>query len=804
MNSRVEYLVGRQSDNEWSGLYWYRPEETKEIELFAVMRMTASADNSSLDRIAKLLLDELQTSFFDVNDKESDLIIRLENSVWKMKSKMDFLLSREQEIAQNGLDIEFAIGVNFEGFLYLGVVGESKIILKRNDKLVEVSKALVDSNMTGFLKSGSLELDPDDRILLLTSKVDEDQDLINKTLENLNLSYFEKEKEKVGVSVIVFADESLNWNIQEEPEVVDNVQATQSNLLDNNELLDSEANEVDEEGIANPTLNTQVNSISKRFASGIGNVKNRFNQIREERAAKNDSQIEEIIDDINTPRFSDIQEESSEEELEMQIDSQETASVARERVGKIANNLQSGLSSNWQNKVKPGVSSLGEKVKELIKVVSPKVKSLLNRVYNFIKNEIIGTGDRRDMYLKGRRRSRNRKILAVVTVILLIFIYVSLRNAETNRIEQERIEAARTKTEEFRTQFNTLSSQVSSARGSGEQTIVQLLNRLNSLKGSVNTQKSSGLFETELNSLTNSIDAEVDELLQVESLTNPTVVTDIGAIYSDTKLSDIEYSNGSLFISDSARNVIYRVPSNSNNVRPEIYITELDQPYLLTRDASGNIVFFDNDAASAIGRFGYSQPSLTRFAQLGLGDVGNPKEIAIYDGNNAIYEIRSNNNQIYKRDVSGESYVGGGALPSTDPASDWRTDADYANAIDIAAPYELYVLIKGQGVKRYFARNDNTIAFETYNNLLQQDFDALKQASSIGLSTRFMAVGDPVNKRVVLFQIEETEEKKLTFIKQFVYKGSESIFNDINEVVINEEQREIYVLDAARVIRLQF
>src|SRR5690554_2310280 len=126
MNIKAEYLVGQQKENEWAGVYGYRPEDdinrksTINAEMFAVIRIETEAESKNLERISKMLLDELQEVYIEDNTSK-DGILRIENAFNKMKAKLEVILSREEEILEKGIDIEIGAAFLQEETLYLGV-----------------------------------------------------------------------------------------------------------------------------------------------------------------------------------------------------------------------------------------------------------------------------------------------------------------------------------------------------------------------------------------------------------------------------------------------------------------------------------------------------------------------------------------------------------------------------------------------------------------------------------------------------------------------------------------------------------
>lgn len=817
MKIKVDYLVGKTTLSEWSGVYGYKPDDSDEIEFFSVMRLKADSEEISLEMIAKMLFDEVQTAFFDDSNPEKDLTVRLETAAWKMKSKMDLILSREEEMSQKGLDIESAIAVVYQNYLYVGVIGESKVFIKRGEELVELSKVLIDGDMSGFLKSGSLEIEDSDRIFITTSNVEDHfTSEMTDAIETLNINSLTNALNENGVAGILIADEKNSWHSAASPlpndsEITEDEYFEQEPIdrVENQIVETEEEEEIEEPNQFDPAEDDEEVeyeeslTLKERVTPVLLNAKVKLLGIADKaKSLKNRGKVEEMEDDGAT-RFTNMSDEEDEYEVVEESSSLEKANEIKNKVFTGASKVSSVAQEKWKTNIGPRFQNNQKTYMQVIKNILSKLKNLIVNVFTFLKSELIGTGDRRD-YMRGKDRSRNRKIAVVVVVLLIVVLFFGLRSAEANRKEQEKVETARKSVDSLKDKYESLSNQVSQNQSENDDKKTLLLNEFNKLSSDVDNQKKAGLFMDELNSITSGIQSSSDELLFIEAFTQPKLITDVGKTTPDANLTDIVYSNGAVFISDSAKNVVYRVSSATLDNRPEAYVSGLVQPYLLVKDAAGDIVFYDNDNTSALGKFGFSDPKLTRFGQLSLASIGKPAESVIFDGNNSLYELKANNKQIFKRDKSGDTYINGGAATSTDSNTNWRTDLDYGNGIDIAAPYEIYVLINGQGIKRYFARAENTLTFDTYNNFLKKDFDSLGKATAMDVTSRYMAVGDPVNKRVMIFQVEDNEDKNITFIKQFVYRGSENIFSDIKEVAINDQERAVYVLDSSKVIKLQF
>lgn len=789
MNFRIEFRVQNNEDNAWSGIFGYKPVESDEIDFFSVIKLKANLDRENLEMIGKMLFEEIQVAFFDDGNPETNLVLRLESASLKMKSKMDLILSREDEVKNSGLDIEMAIGVIFQNYMYLGVIGESKIYISRSGEVTEIADVLEDGDMNNFLRSGSLALENDDRILMSTSSISKYEDKIENTLQDLSLSYFNDEVLS-SYSLLVIADESLEWNKIPEENI---------RVEENGDLLEDKESE-----LINIDVLVEDSNLDKKIAPPIidklkekfTNIKNKVVQnIKSKKRGENKN--EPIQDEV---KFSEIIEENQEEPAGKNSKLVLTTMKIKSGIGSVS----SKASMKWNSEYKDMTLSLRDKFISFLKVILEKLKILLDKLIQWFRREFIGSNDRRDRMVRGKTIGRNRKILIVVVVVLIVVLVIGINQAENNRREQEKISGAEKAVTQLESRFTTLNNKVPQVQSGNSESKVSLINDFSKLVSDIENQKKVQLFQDELESLNSRIQQSRDNLLGIESFTQPAILSDVGKQFADANLSDMVYLNGSLFVSDSARNVVYKINPSNLDTKAEVYLTGLIQPYLLTPDGNGNIVFYDNDTTSAIGRFGTTQPNLTRFGQLSLSNIGKPVEVAIFDNNKALYELKSTNRQIFKRDKIGETYINGGASISTDQNTNWRTDQDYGNGIDISVPFEAYVLISGQGVKRYLSRGENNLTFESFNNLLRTDYDSMQKASSFDVTLKYMAISDPINRRVMILQIQDDVNKTISFIKQFVYRGEENIFKDLREVVINESDRAIFVLDGSKIIRLQF
>lgn len=826
MNIRAEFKVGKNNKNDWSGVYGYRPDITSDIqtELFCVLRVKSDANGIDLETFAKMLLDEFQDSYYSFSTTE-DEIIKLEESLQRMKTKLEVIVSREDEVLEKGLDLEMVISLINNDTLVVGVVGEAKVLIYREEKIVDISKGLVDANLMGFVKTGSLKLMPRDRVAILTKAPYENEYIsIENSIKNLEISESSTIEKLEGSAFMLIADETAEWenltkqknisalntnseNTEEsvdlpqfngdlrpddyngfntnnpdtnfEPIEGDNIEGHIDNVLteEGEEYLSDEIK--DSTGIN--TVNSRLSLVSNKVTGLFSNVKSKFKK----GSFKNNNfeSSSNSLDNKYIP-IEDTNDNSYESENSEYINTQNSNS----RFSKFKPNFDENNLKTYQ---------------KIIKDILSNIKRLITKLVDLIRYEIIGVPDRTNMANHASRISRNRKILLIVLVVLVVAVYFVIKDANEKRFSAEQLEEARIEFSQLESDSKSAISQVDSVKTQDISKRELLESKLNSYLTEIESQRVTALFNNELASLELLILKALDSLNYVIEVNdnNINVVSDIGKFFSDTNLTDMVFANNQIYVSDSKRNVIYSLLTSTNSNPTEV-VSGLNTPNILTKDSSNNIVVFDNDVTSAVGRLNTTSNEFVRVTGLSPAVIGSVNEAEIYTGNDAIYEIHQNHQQIFKRDVGGTGFVGGGSIYVSVNPPNWRTDSEFANAIDIDIPYEIYVLIQGQGLKRYLAGEGNTLTYEIFSNLSQSDYDTFKNATSFDIDGNYLAVGDSENNRVMLFTIEDNEQKNIKFVQQYNYRGEKDVFGDIEEISIDFSKNTIYILDGTKIVSL--
>lgn len=823
MKLRVEFLKGENRDSEWKGAFWFQPER-ENFQIYSVIRIASEA-NVNLEIIAKTFWNDLQDSFIDLSKKHADMALRLEDAVWKMKAKTEALLSRDSVIMEKGIDMEMGITVFSDNVAYCAVIGESKILIYRTERLSDISQALIDSNLTGFVKFGSFKLDPEDRILLVISKnLSLNLDDLTSAARELNINLLNNSVAKNLDCVLFLGSEILDW-YQEIAQTSDIEKITPTEAIpspDNSTEFPEESsfdNRTEKENIE-PDFADFEDSFSEekpKRADGIfSGIKSRFKFSKRADSSltvgKNAMYKELNLDDkvlLEEEEFPDL-EQKKKRIVKINLNA---AKLAINRAATFLFSIPSRISNYLKNNKSTYL--------HIIKKFFNGIKKLLNFFWRLFQREIIGTSDRRDFFIKSKRRSRNRKILAIVLAITVVFLFFSFRDAENKRIEQEYKDKVLTTIKQLETSQTEILNQSELEASKAEPLKTELTSKLDKLTLDAQkeikritevseNEKKYATYIANLNKIIQKNQEITDKLNNVFTVNNSNIkiIADLEKLFPGSNVTDIEFSGGNIYAADAGNNAVYKIPINSGE-ETRMIVQNLESPSLLAKSVDGDIIVYDNSNSGAIGKI-YTKESdrFERFATLPYSSIGNVKAVDIYSGNDALYELRTfPNPYIFKREREGAGYAGGGANYITINPPNWREDADFSNGVDIAAPYELYVLIEGKGIKRYLSGGENTLTPDLYKNFSAEDVSSLSKAKAIDARGSYMAVSDSENKRVLLFYIESNESKSLLFIGQYLYRGEEEVLENQKEILINElsvNTLEIYVLDQNRVIGLNF
>jgi len=810
MQYKFVYKVSQKNDQCWSGVSGVNSKSISDdilppYEIYSVMKLYSEA-NINLEVLGKLLFNELESSFQNNSDKYEDFISRLEDSLWKLRAKLEDFISRDSELMEKGIDMEMGVVVVSLGVLYASIVGESKIFLYRNDKFVDISKGLIDINMMGFAKTGSLKLNEQDRIVILTGPalIQNDIEIFINFASELNLDILKQIKDEPGAAMIMIGSENLNW-------------VDFSSLSNQGDTLKLEEVNLTEELSNKSAYNdTEIKHVLTNEDDTKDHSNLKFGDDKYYSELNDDRDVEYTSNFDNS--FKKIEEKNSTE--------------------------KKSIFKNQLSKIKSTISKFSENKKTyayLIRRLSNIFIFIVQRFFKFL-NEEFGLSFRKHSsktnininLQRGKHskyvdfRKRNRRFLYAGIALLFVYLFFSFQNADYNRRIQEKHDTFQNQITELKQLFiqfekdsfsinmnspefrSELVKKIDSASKRCRDIISQITQDVDYVKAQMGVSSLSSL---------NSINSDFLKLrnraLKLEEInsSNVRLISDVSRQFSGANLTSLAFTiaNGQrlVYVTDEKNNNVYKISVDKVGNISKILLDGNDSfknPRLAVTASNGDIIIYDNNESASISRIFVNNNDKVQRFNVPVRDTIGVVAADIFT-NGSIYELRpSPNSYIHRRLPSGNGFATGGAnYVATNPPN-WRTDLDFTSAIDISVPYEVYVLIKGQGIKRYLSGGDNSITLQSFINLLSEDLEYIKQASSIDVSQKYLAIADSLNKRIILFTVSEDSRKDLVFNKQFKYVGQENIFSNIKDIFINElnDGGEIYVLDDNRIILVNF
>lgn len=852
MKLRTEYIIGKKTSKNWAGVYGYKPESAEKVDslgvMYAVTRIDTGSKTFSSEKFAKLILDELQASYFEELDINSTMK-RLEEACWKMKSRMDLILSREKELADSGIDMEMAICIFLKNYLYVVTIGESFVIIQRDGHIVNIAEALEDTNKSGFIKSGSLEILEEDRFMLATSKAFKSEEESSNILTDLNVDLLDT-KEREGVSLMVIADEDLDWFEEEEP-MATNVELYEDETLDETieetdgvaiasasemeeEMLAEEVSlaqeEIgEEEALENYDIDEDITQdqkneqnlksadegqFSDRFLDGqgediaekttaIGGLMNKGMSMLDKGKSIAASKYTEVKNKRRGAADSEpVQVEDSESDVEHD-ESQDSKSP----FGSIFH-IVKGLVDKVFNHFRNNQTTYAYYIKNFL----AKFKLLFVALRKWFKKNIIGKPEDRK-FLNNRELKRNRWLFMIFILVGGIFLFTQVQ-AGINRSRENgrQAEAQRKIDEEFTPEYNAISTEVSANLNGNAADKQVILTRIDNLANTIELEKANtGLFPAKYDEILDNLIIQEDKLLLKERVDDDDVLIDISKSFQGVELSDFELLGDNLFITDKGQSAIYSYPKSGLGDL-DIHISDSIEPFLIVANSLGEVIVYDKNSENSISKFDPKTiESLSRLPNTSLDSVGSLEEVAVFEGNDNLYEIRQNHQQIFKRARVGQEYAGGGAVFETANPPSWKVDAELANGVDIEAPFEVYVLATGLGVRRYFGGGPNQIDFQSFANFTLDDFENLKNGTALDVTNfggtegaGIMVVGvngtEAKEGKLYVFDIFG-ETKQFRFKKQLVSGASSTLLKNIKEIQIDPVDNTLFVLDGNKVLR---
>jgi hypothetical protein len=290
---QFKFFTGNPRKGEWAGVHFYVPHVPaiyeQRGEIAAVLSLAGPANFDSA-KAGNLLIDYLHETYFE-SEAESSLEA-LEEAVGKVKDRLVEFMVNDEISSEAGVEISLIVTSIQENILYIAQLGEAKIFGFRANRVADFSEQLRDTSGKTHIKTGSVVLQPDDRLLLLTAETDFNLSNLEKKhiLENFNIQTIESKvfanealisSVLLGYEVIVNEEQASKSHpgvtIQEQIEVSES-QESQDDEFENQVV---ETQSPPERVIHNPVIEVKP---SKKF--DFNQIGNNLNRIRRDRRTK--------------------------------------------------------------------------------------------------------------------------------------------------------------------------------------------------------------------------------------------------------------------------------------------------------------------------------------------------------------------------------------------------------------------------------------------------------------------------------------------------------------------------------------
>jgi hypothetical protein len=766
------------------------------LELVLLVNISANKDEIELSRINKYISEDL-FSFLSVEISAGrGNLDSLEKVQGRLEYVVNNVLEKDEELSKNGVDMNLILAMREGNFFYLYTFGDVIAILKRDNKFISLSDLLDKESRPSYIKIGSMQLQQFDRVGLGICVGAEKQDvrfLFEKSINDLSLEPLFSLDNFVAICLANEQDEwpqILNKELKEESfEYLEN-NAT-SDLSKSGDEYEVESNIDTEVSNNNEVRSYNINQIN---TNNLKNFQNNLNS----KVQMISISVKEFLKKFQKLELSRGKLINTEEKNTDELTSKD---------------VNFGSLGNTENtRLQTFISSLKVKLTQLSK--STLINNLISRCKRIVKNIIFvfnkyliggGSFDRRGALKKKKMLFRNRILFTLILLILGIFVYNAYTDAELKRQELALIEKTNLDFKRLSDQFQSIKTQVIQGQDLSDTRRAAIVNELSSISKTAqqNRDMQQILKDKEIQLQKDIIDLK-DVVNKITPLTNVNIITDVAIHFSDARLSSMAVVGDNIFLSDSNRSVIYRVPTVGTGVVPQVFVTGLVQPYMLVKDPEENLVFFDNDVNASIGRISTTRENImTRFQGLSFASVGKVNSASIFNGNGAIYEIRNINNQIFRRDKVASSFAGGGAVPTTDNTN-WLSDSRLSTAVDIKTPYSIYVLSKGHGLLRFLSGSDTGLSAESFVGLSKEDFEVLKRADAFDIYENILVIADNQLKRVMVFERigDEVNFQGFKFIRNYEYRGDKGLMSNMSKIYVLAGGKQVVVLDGSKVITL--
>ncbi|MBU0975683.1 hypothetical protein KJ918_02710, partial [Patescibacteria group bacterium] len=501
---------------------------------------------------------------------------------------------------------------------------------------------------------------------------------------------------------------------------------------------------------------------------------------------KKDDASERAEEDL-TVEVVDIQEKDINEDSERFGESLVSEKVENEDEGK-AEVPEEQASKPEGTKGK--IQEIGEKIKDKLRdkktyqVILDKIKEYLVKAYQFIKKYIwegLMGMNKHGMFIRGAGPKTSIRGIIILIIIGVLILFISVKAVKKGSQTKEQKEDINVILSEVDEQFSN-GRTIGQAGNISEAVVVidDALSRLDKaleygvLMEEIEVKKKEGV-------------SILDEITRAVPVDGSTLITSLSGYIEGATSSDIVLVGKTLYITDPENSAIYAVSVDGGDVTTFIGDEILVTPRWITANEAGNLLVYDNDVG--IVKVDVDSRTVESIPGLSSTSVGDVNEIDSYtdkDGNEYIYLLRNQAQDVQK--IS--RYASGYSFPVLRWSSEKLTDVT-----DMEIDGKIYFSSPSQGIFRYWVDG-----IDPYT-LVGMDRE-IATPDCIEMDDGLVYIGDSGNGRIVVLSkgasLTPTQGK---FLAQIVFRG-EGGFRNIRDIAVDNDNRELYILDAEDVYKI--
>lgn len=351
--------------------------------------------------------------------------------------------------------------------------------------------------------------------------------------------------------------------------------------------------------------------------------------------------------------------------------------------------------------------------------------------------------------------------LAILIIILLGNLFITnIKNKQEDK-KLARIELIET----IKSKQNQIDSYL---LYNNEERALEIVNELKIMISEMPQKKKSDI---ELHQeLLNELATQLEKIQHIVRIDDAQEIINISSIKENANTMNLEKIENALYIGDSNNDSVYKISLDNDS------ITTIESPKL-NKHSTVSDKFFHYLSGNKVIELNSEDDSSK---ELDINWTGINSIDDIYGFANNIYVLDNKNNQIYKYPKRTDSFLA---------KSDWIKDGtNISGAVSISIDGNIYVLKNNGEIIKFLKGNKEEFK-------LGQTDPAVSDAKKIIVTDEHIYISE--NDRVIVF-LFNNDHKSAKFVAQY---KADSI-NNINDFLIDESNKEMYILNNTSVLRV--